>query len=299
MENKNGLSRMNQWMWKIILKLQESAAGRGFVAALHASGLIKLWHYMVYKQEQKHPTQEMNESALFLKANKERILYVRDMLADKRSKDTFMGCLKFRATHDFKDRPDYNPKTQYFPTDIITLDTDEVFIDCGAYNGDTIREFCKRSQGRYKRIVAFEPDESNIRCIRTNFRDIVVIEAAVWSENTELYFEAGKGSESVVNTGGTIAIQARTIDSVEQCHDVTFIKMDIEGSEYNALLGAEQTIRANHPKLAICIYHSDEDMLRLIELVHGWQLGYRFYVRHHGQKTPETVMYAIPSAEAC
>ena len=88
-------------------------------------------------------------------------------------------------------------------------------------------------------------------------------------------------------------MKARAIDNVEDCRDATFIKMDIEGSEYEALIGAQNTIKKNRPKLAICIYHSDEDMLRLIELIANWDLGYKFYIRHHAQKISETVLYAI------
>lgn len=85
-----------------------------------------------------------------------------------------------------------------------------------------------------------EPDKDNVRCINTKYRDVVVIEAAVWSENMELRFDLGKGMNSAINDGeGTAIVQARTIDGVEECRDATFIKLDIEGSEYNALLGAE------------------------------------------------------------
>ena len=68
---------------------------------------------------------------------------------------------------------------------------------------------------------------------------------------------------------------------------------DIEGSEYEALIGGYETIARNRPKLAICIYHSDEDMLRIAELIASWNLGYKFYVRHHAQLVAETVLYAI------
>lgn len=69
--------------------------------------------------------------------------------------------------------------------------------------------------------------------------------------------------------------------------------MDIEGSEMDALIGAEQTIRRNHPKLTICIYHSDEDMIRIIEWIHHIDPKYRLYVRHHSRSAVETVVYAV------
>ena len=76
MENRDMASRMNQGLWNIIRKRQQSPVGKGFVAVLHASGLVKLWHFMMYKKDQRHPTQQMNDSAEFIKANQERISHV-------------------------------------------------------------------------------------------------------------------------------------------------------------------------------------------------------------------------------
>ena len=91
-----------------------------------------------------------------------------------------------------------------------------------------------------------------------------------------------------------IEIPVMAIDDVLECHDATWIKMDIEGSELKALEGARETILANHPKLTICIYRSDDDMLTIIEYVHRLLPDYRLYVRHHTRKIYETVLYAIP-----
>ena len=61
----------------------------------------------------------------------------------------------------------------------------------------------------------------------------------------------------------------------------SFIKMDIEGSEKNALLGAEKTIRTFHPKLYICSYHRNEDLFELPLLIKSFDKSYRFYFRQH------------------
>ena len=62
----------------------------------------------------------------------------------------------------------------------------------------------------------------------------------------------------------------------------TFLKMDIEGAEYNALLGAEQTIRRHSPKLAICVYHGYDDLWRIPALIESFNPNYTFYLRHNG-----------------
>ena len=69
--------------------------------------------------------------------------------------------------------------------------------------------------------------------------------------------------------------------------------MDIEGAEYPALQGAQQIIKANKPKLAISIYHSNEDMLRLAEYIHEIVPEYKLYIRAHTMGIAETILYAV------
>jgi hypothetical protein len=94
--------------------------------------------------------------------------------------------------------------------------------------------------------------------------------------------------------GGVISIQVKTIDNLN-LEKVTFIKMDVEGAELNALKGAEKTILKDKPKLAICIYHSNEDMVCIAEYIHNLAPEYKLYVRQHFlfPSAAETVLYAI------
>lgn len=88
-------------------------------------------------------------------------------------------------------------------------------------------------------------------------------------------------------------ISVVSIDGCDECKDTTFIKMDLEGAEQNALRGTIETIKRNKSKLAICIYHSDEDMLEIIDFIHELVPEYKLYVRHHSTGLMETVMYAV------
>ena len=96
----------------------------------------------------------------------------------------------------------------------------------------------------------------------------------------------------------SVPIEVVALDDIEECSDVTFLKMDIEGSEYEALRGAAGIIEKKRPVLAICIYHSDEDMLRIPELIKQKYPDYVLYVRQHVYVTCESVLYAIPSDRA-
>ena len=87
-------------------------------------------------------------------------------------------------------------------------------------------------------------------------------------------------------------VSMKRIDDCTECQDMTMLKMDIEGAEYNALEGAKDTIVEKKPKLAICIYHSDEDMVRIPEWIHELVPEYKLYVRQHSNCFCETVLYA-------
>lgn len=73
---------------------------------------------------------------------------------------------------------------------------------------------------------------------------------------------------------------------------VDFIKMDIEGAELNALMGAKQILQRDKPNLAICIYHNCIDFITIPEFLRKLDLGYKFYTGHHRPWYAETVIYA-------
>jgi len=247
---------------------------------------------------------ELGKSKEFFFENLRRIDYITEKLADAKSKEVFRKAIRYRYTLDIKDRPDFCIHDQYFPKGIIDLGDEEVFVDCGAYTGDICRSFVKNTRGRYKKIVAFEPDVENSKNI--NFQRCKVIEAGVWEKegNQKFTFLNHIGSAKLKDTEALgqchfesniedFDIKVQSIDGTPDCADATFIKMDIEGAEMAALRGARKTILRNRPKLAICIYHNDEDMLRIPEWIINLKLGYKLYIRHHFGSRYETVLYAV------
>lgn len=301
--------KIDELLWKMILTLNRSKAGAVLVKGLYRCGLVYIYNEIVYARDAKRPTEEMIDARAFFQGHRNEVEFCKTKLWDEKSRDVYQSAVNYRMSHKRKDRPRYSRGDQYFPKDVIYLGEEEVFIDCGAYIGDTIQPFLKQTRGQFRRIVAFEPDRDNANVIRRvcakltgkriksglsdSWGEIVIKEAAVSKESGSLIFEFGLGSGSKVSETGK-SIPALAIDDCQECCDATFIKMDIEGSEYDALLGAKKTIQKNHPKLAICIYHSDKDMVRILTLIDSWNLGYKFHVRHHAQKTAETVLYAIP-----
>ena len=195
---------------------------------------------------------------------------------------------------------------QYFDVDFLPHDlSGEVFIDAGACDGMSSVQFMKWCEGRGD-VICFEPDLRNVEGLKRNLkdkgfvpnRDYQLIEKGVWSETTTLSFTGSGGADShIVSEAGiepdVVSISVVAIDDCMNNRKATFIKMDIEGAELEALYGAAQTIREYKPKLAICVYHKPEDIWTIPSYVLELRKDYKLYFRHYSFGQTETVMYAI------
>ena len=239
--------------------------------------------------------QEVN----YYQINTERIKRVTDLLEDKKSKYIFQGMVKFRHTLDRNNYPYHVIKEQQYFFSGLRLKKDEVFIDCGAFTGDTLDVFCKHCP-IYKKIIAFEPDTKNFKALQNkhgNKPDIILFKTGVSDSDGEVSFlENGGTTSKIYEHKNATKIPVRSIDSVLRElgageRKVTFIKMDVEGAELRALKGASETILREKPKLAISIYHKKEDMIEIAEYIHDLVPEYKLYVRQY-DFVFETVLYA-------
>ncbi|MCL2283453.1 MAG: FkbM family methyltransferase, partial [Fibromonadales bacterium] len=252
--------------------------------------LIPYWNtfkYKVYLQPQ---------SREFFKANENRVNSVANLLADSESKKTYLAIIDFRCTGNKKDVPYHGEENQYFINDFFKYGKEEILVDCGAYTGDTVESFLKLPDMEYKKIISFEPDAENYKILSKKFEansKIEIVNAGVFDKDGKISFSETGDSVSCIHEGGKSSINIRSIDSVCQKDAATLIKMDIEGAELPALKGAKETILRCKPKLAICIYHSDQDMLSIAEYIHSIVPEYKLYVRQHNRDCfMETVLYA-------
>jgi FkbM family methyltransferase len=222
--------------------------------------------------------------------------------ADRESETEYRSQVRWRFLLDYAALGPPRPMTElYFPDDLVEPLDDEVFVDCGAFTGDTIEDFVTRRAGRFERIVAIEPDPVNRSALRARIGSwgsdhagaVRVEPFAVGAERGTLRFEATGTAGSTVGTGRDIVDVAPLDELLEGCPP-TYIKMDVEGAERDALLGAATTIEANAPVLAICLYHKPEDLWDLPLLIRSLRPDYRLYVRRHSDERWETVCYAVP-----
>jgi len=278
--------------------IRGTVPGDTLVSFFKALGVNDLLTRILYSQERKSPTRSMQNTEKFLIERQKELTETANLFADDLSREIYFSAMKYRATHNPKDAPKYSKHDQYFVKSIVFLSDNEVFVDCGAYDGDTMKEFVKYSKDQYKGIVCFEPMEEYHSRLqkRGKGKNVTAIRAGVYKETTTLQFnaEGGKGSSITTSAEHTISVPVRAIDDVPECLDATFIKMDVEGAELDALKGAKETIRRNRPKLAICIYHRNRDFIEIPKWIHTLVPEYKLYVRHHAFSVNETVLYAIP-----
>lgn len=238
------------------------------------------------------------------------------LLSDELSKEIFVAHINSRIAGDYSEISKYDEHGKYgYDFELLGLSSNEVFVDCGAFDGDTIKEFLDYTGGKYSKIFAFEPDETNKKKLEAKTigqSNIVVVSKGVGNKNgVERFYNDGSLYSNFVDSGLWGGASRRDVYKDIECfievpicriddelsdEPVSFIKMDIEGSELSALLGASEIIKKNHPKLAICVYHKSEDMFTCVNYINSIVGSgvYNYFLRHHSDGICETVLYANP-----
>lgn len=219
-----------------------------------------------------------------------------NMLADDKSKQIMIDRIKFCLTGALITQDPLD--TVYFDPELVVLSETEVFADCGMFTADTAEAFFYYTNNKYTHYYGFEPDEENLNIAHKFLSDkpnVTTTAKGLWSTETNLSFKDGYLSCSMVCEEGESYIQVTSLDEyfTDKPHVPTFIKMDIEGSELEALKGAENIIRKHKPRLAICVYHRPEDMYTLPNIIKSFRGDYVFYLRHYTNNISDTVLYAV------
>jgi FkbM family methyltransferase len=228
--------------------------------------------------------------------------------ADPASSDEFVRQIRWRLSGDFAELAAATPD-QYFPADLLTLRPDEVFVDCGAFDGDTLRELVRRCPG-FERVDAFEPDATNFANLERwaatlgdRSRPRVHLHRAATDRMAGTRRFGGSGTsaaflESLAEAGLGDAAQTNvrcvSLDDVLADVPVSFIKMDVEGAEADTLHGARGLLRERRPVLALSAYHHPADLWELPLFLAALCEDYRFHLRAHGPDGFETVLYGVP-----
>jgi len=262
---------------------------------------------------------------------------LRQRFADELSQRTFDNVIRYRLTghpallqevavghnggglrHDA-----YILNAQFF-----TIGEDEVFIDAGALDGESSRWFIEQVQGRFERVVMFEPSPQSAQMCHDTVvalarrypgigAKVDIVRSGLYDRQGTLSFTQSLFDQAVTQHMGVMPQSAHILDTglsstftaqgqEYQVVEVpvttldaylnggqdrcTFIKMEIEGSEVAALDGARQTILKNRPKMALSIYHRPQDLELIMDYVENLGLGYRTALRAHNPLCPDAIV---------
>jgi len=237
----------------------------------------------------------------------------RALLSDEKSQRLLDQIVAFRTDFGSEHYVIPDNSTQYFPHDIdVFASIDEVrFVDAGAFNGDTVTSLiqaCAHRHVPFDYAACFEPDPKNLHALKTKiaalrYNDapprVFVYPTGLWHRSEVLEFSADQSASSCIADasspqGLTKSILGLSIDDCLFNAAPNFIKMDIEGAEKNALIGASQSITTYRPVLAICLYHRPRDLWEIPLFIHELVDDYDMHLRVYGDMLLETVLYCLP-----
>ena len=190
-------------------------------------------------------------------------------------------------------------------TDPICAGPGDVVIDGGGCWGDTTLYFAAKV-GSGGKVYCYEFEPGNLDVLRKNLElnphlegIVGIVENALWEKSGEVltYDPGGPATTVALRQNQSAMAQTTTLSiddlvSQQSLPKVDFIKMDIEGAELNALRGAEQSLRAFKPSLAISVYHRDDDWITIPDYLDSLDLGYEFFLDHFTIYGSETVLFA-------
>jgi FkbM family methyltransferase len=229
------------------------------------------------------------------------VLRAFDLWSDDESRREYIAQLKWRLFFDFETMAAPARDAIYFPDDLVKVREDEVFVDCGAFDGDTVNAFLAKSRLAFKRIFAFEPDPVNFARLSESVANLpkevrarIDLKCAALSALDGAVSFSAQGSPSSFVGEGELKVEAVTMDRYVRDASPTFIKMDIEGAEPEALIGATNHIRETSPLLAVSCYHRQDHLWSIPLLIRSLNPGYTFYLRPHDLDGWDLVCYGIP-----
>lgn len=239
-----------------------------------------------------------------LLAECDAIRHCYSILADDASRRELCEQLRWRYWLDYSAlSPPPDARNTYFPTDLLSPSGDDVFVDCGAFDGDSVLSFDQHWQGNFRHAFAFEPDPSNRAALSSNLKArnledrVTVMPYAVGNTNGPVSFTCTNSAASHLTGGiGEGNIECRRLQDVEWPVAPTYVKMDIEGAEPEALVGATGLLRQHHPVLAVCTYHRSEHLWQIANLIRSIAPEYNVFLRRYAEECWEGVCYAIPSS---
>lgn len=240
-----------------------------------------------------------------IKKEADRFVRLCNHLSDELSEKNLLAYLNTKMTGDVNYIFNVFKKSMsFYRNDIYEVTGDEVFLDIGAYDGDTIRLYLRETSGKYKKIIALEPDSENYLALskyiaKERLGNILVSMMGAWDKREDLKFVMGKEQISGVcydqkqMDTDIITCYAERIDNIFGNEEISFIKINYYEGVLEAIKGCEEIIKRNHPKMAIDVGFDIYNVLLLFEYISSLNLSYKYYLRFNRAMSSTLTLYVI------
>jgi FkbM family methyltransferase len=254
----------------------------------------------IYEYHLLHPSTELEKKGFqYYLDNRKQIMACLDLFLDDLSREVFTRVMQTHMLRKPIQIPARPLEEQYFPRDLNLSKGYARFINCGAYDGDTVMRL-NGLYGKVDAIACFEPDLENFELLTRYLcakhdeiaQSIIAFPCGAFSHETQLRFASGNKINSMISDTGDSFIQCVALNHVIPGFKPTFIVMDVEGVELESLQGAEMLIKEDKPDLGICVYHAPNHLWDIPLYIESLHLGYKFYLRNYTSFPSETVLYA-------
>lgn len=263
---------------------------------LNKIGVVNFLDYFdlnyIFPQELYIPYNNNNTKIL---NNLHKLEKIYNVLGDVSSKEIFLDILDFKLNFNYWEKNfNYSPEKQYFEQ-FLNMNNIIHFVDAGGYNGDTTLTAIKKLK-RLKKVYFIEPNINELRNAETKLcslkiPEIVFLNLAVSDFNGIGYFTDENGNANRLCQSGKKVIVRKLDDIIDTTID--YLKLDIEGEEYRALLGAKKLLVKYRPQVAVAVYHDITHLWKIPNFIEGLRLGYRVFIRHYTEGICETIMYFV------
>lgn len=229
------------------------------------------------------------------------------LFQEERSREIYVAILKSMLSGSNEYCRSIMEENAFFAIPEFSNTGNEVFVDAGAYVGDTLEQFIWKNIGSFKKIYAFEPGERQYNAMQRRIQRLiqewdiepqkfVCVQAGLGQKDSVIPFRYNTNaplSSNFISANDSEAklVQVHSLDSFMGDETVTMIKADIEGFELEMLKGAKTLIKRCQPKLAISIYHKPEDFFEIPMFIHSLVPDYKMAIRHHAPNLVDTVLY--------
>ncbi|MCI8875044.1 MAG: FkbM family methyltransferase [Lachnospiraceae bacterium] len=220
------------------------------------------------------------------------------LLEDDLSRDIFVAYLNTRINLNYKYMLPFGGCRTYFGNELFELSNDEIYVDCGAFDGDSVKAFINSVKNSYKKIYAIEPDKINFKKIEQFIRkeqltNIELINKGVWKCKDKLGFsETGNQENTMVQGKSANFLEVDSLNNILKDKDVTIIKMSVQGCEEEALLGADKILKDKAPNLAVTIFMKPDALIKLPCIIKKINPQYKIYLRCEEAFFARVILYA-------